>query len=42
VALNDRVIVDGIQKVKVGQAVTPTVQAPAPTSTANQSNSSGT
>ncbi len=42
VALNDRVIIDGIQKVKVGQPVTPTVQAPAPTSTANQSNASGT
>jgi membrane fusion protein (multidrug efflux system) len=29
VAVNDRVIVDGIQKVKVGQAVSVTVQAPA-------------
>jgi membrane fusion protein (multidrug efflux system) len=40
VAVNDQVIVDGIQKVKVGQPVTVTVQAAAPVSTANQSEAS--
>jgi membrane fusion protein (multidrug efflux system) len=35
VAVNDQVIVDGIQKVKVGQAVNVTVQPPAPATSAD-------